>query len=271
MNAKATELGCKNTHFVNPNGIHDENHYSTVYDLALITKYALRNETFKEIVSFTSYKLPVSEFYMEDNRIFANTNEMIIPYSNYYYEYATGVKTGYTSVAGYCLVSSAEKSNLKLIAIVLGANQNSQKYEDTKNLFEYGFNNYSLQQVAIKNTAVQTIKVKNATHATKNLNALLETNIYAIVKNDSTEVISPEIEINENLKAPIQKGDVIGSITYNIEGISYNSNLVASNDIKKSYLFIYILIFVVICWIMLKFLEKLKKNKRKKIKKNNMR
>ena len=139
MNSKATELGCTNTHFVNPNGIHDENHYSSAYDLALITKYALENETFKEIVSYTSYKLPPSELYTRDDRTFANTNELIIPYSNYYYKYANGIKTGYTSAAGYCLVASAEKNNLKLLSIVLGSKDNSKKYEDTKNLFEYGF------------------------------------------------------------------------------------------------------------------------------------
>ncbi len=261
MNSKAVELGCTSTHFANPNGIHDENHYSSAYDLALITKYALENEDFKEIVSFSSYKLPASELYMEDNRIFANTNDMLVPYSNYYYKYATGVKTGYTSAAGYCLVSSAEKNNLKLLAVILGAKENEKKYEDTKKLFEYGFENYTLQQIAMKNTAIQTIKIKNATQDTKNLNALVETNIYSSIKNDSTEIISPEIKINENLKAPIKKGEVIGSITYNIEGISYSSNLVASNDVKKTYLFVYILIFVIIVWLIFKLFGNFKKRK----------
>ena len=114
MNSKAVELGCKNTHFVNPNGIHNEEHYSSAYDLALIAKYAIKNETFREIVSYSSYKLPPTELYPEDNRIFANTNDMLVPYSNHYYKYATGIKTGYTSAAGYCLVASAEKNNLNL-------------------------------------------------------------------------------------------------------------------------------------------------------------
>lgn len=267
MNSKATELGCKSTHFVNPNGIHNEEHYSSAYDLALITRYALENEKFREIVSYDSYKLPPSEFYTIDNRIFANTNEMIIPYSNYYYKYATGIKTGYTSAAGFCLVSSAEKNNMNLISVVFGAQDNEKKYEDTKNLFEYGFNNYSLKQIAVKNTAVQTIKIKNATSSTKNLNALSKDNIYAIIKNDSTEIISPEIKIKEKLKAPIKKGDTIGTITYNIEGISYSSDLIASNDVKVSFLFVYILIFVIACWLIFKLLEKIKNNKRKNYRK----
>lgn len=267
MNSKAVELGCNNTHFVNPNGIHDENHYSSAYDLALITRYAMKNDIFKEIVSYASYKLPTTELYTQDNRIFANTNEMIVPYSVYNYQYTTGIKTGFTSAAGYCLVASAEKNNLNLISIVLGAEENSKKYEDTKALFEYGFDNYSLQQIASKNTAVQTLKISNATRKTKNLNALLEQNIYAIVKNNSDEVNSSEINIVENLKAPIKKGDVIGTISYTIEEISYNSNLIASDDVKQSFLFIYILIFVIICWIFITIFKTLKNKKRKNYRK----
>jgi D-alanyl-D-alanine carboxypeptidase len=96
------------------------------------------------------------------------------------------------------------------------------------------------------------------------LNAILEKNISAIVKNDSTETISPNIEIKNNLKAPIKKGDIIGTITYNIEGVSYTSNLIANNDVKRSYLFIYILAFVVVGWIIFILLEKIRKNFRKK-------
>lgn len=262
MNSKAVELGCKNTHFVNPNGIHNEEHYSSAYDLALIAKYAMRNETFREIVSYSSYKLPPTELYPEDNRIFANTNDMLVPYSNYYYKYATGIKTGYTSAAGYCLVASAEKNNLNLISIIFGSENNEKKYTETKSLFEYGFNNYSIKQISKKGEAAQTIKIKNATRNTKNLNAILENNISAIVKNGSTEAISPEIEIKDKLKAPIKKGDVIGTITYNIEGISYTSNLIANNDVKPSYLFVYILLFVIVCWLIIKLLEKIKNNKK---------
>ena len=94
------------------------------------------------------------------------------------------------------------------------------------------------------------------------MNAILENNISAIVKNGSTEAISPEIEIKDKLKAPIKKGDVIGTITYNIEGISYTSNLIANNDVKPSYLFVYILLFVIVCWLIIKLLEKIKNNKK---------
>lgn len=124
MNSKAVELGCLNTHFVNPNGIHNENHYSTAYDLALIGKYAMQFPTFKEISSKTRYTLPITNAYSKEDRIFNTTNDLIKPnYSssptNYYYKYATGGKTGYTDPAGQCIVATATKDNVSLIAVTL--------------------------------------------------------------------------------------------------------------------------------------------------------
>ena len=266
MNNKAVEIGCTNTHFVNPNGIHNENHYSTSHDLALISKYALSNTVFKDLVMNTSCELPSSELYPKDDRFFSNTNEMIMPYSNYYYKYATGIKTGYTSVAGYCLAASAIKNDFCLISIVVGAKTNDDKYNDTKNLFEYGYENYKQEKVALKNTALQTVKIKNATSNTKNINALIKDDIFATVAKDSSEIILPEIKIKDNLKAPVNQGDVIGSVSYTIEGITYSSDLIASSSVKKSYAFFYILIIIFVCWILYRFYKYFfgKKNKKKK-------
>ena len=116
MNEKAREIGCENTHFVNPNGIHDENHYCTAYDLYLMTEYALtfnQNEIFRDLISRTSYTLPATNKHAEADRTFTTTNELMIENNNdridnYYYKYAFGVKTGHTKQAGYCLVSSAK-------------------------------------------------------------------------------------------------------------------------------------------------------------------
>lgn len=104
MNAKAKEIGCVNSNFINPNGVHDENHYSTAYDLALISKYAMNNELFRKIVSTTSYQLPATNKYALEDRVFTTTNDLIIVNNNnrvdnYYYKYATGVKTGFTTPA----------------------------------------------------------------------------------------------------------------------------------------------------------------------------
>ena len=166
MNQKAAEIGCKNTHFVNPNGVHDEDHYSTAYDLALIAKYAMQNETFREIVKTTSFTLPATSAYPSNTRTYTNTNNLIIYDNrnrpdNYYYEYATGIKTGYTSAAKNCLVSSAEKNGIEYICVVLGASITygnsgsiSARYVDTINLFNYAFDNYSFRKLKFANTNI---------------------------------------------------------------------------------------------------------------------
>ena len=106
MNTKAIELGCKDTHFVNPNGIHNEDHYSTAFDLALIAKEAMKNSTFRKIISTLSYTLPATNKYDKADRIFTNTNDLMQKkYTNYYYEFATGIKTGFTSEAKNCLIA----------------------------------------------------------------------------------------------------------------------------------------------------------------------
>jgi len=274
MNEKAKELGCTSTNFVNPNGLHDENHYSTAYDLALISKYAMNNDSFKTIVSTTYYELPATNKYDKADRIFATTNALLR--GDYYYKYATGIKTGFTTPAKNCLTASADKNNLELITVILGASQtddgSSQRYLDTISLFEYGFENYKLKQIAKSGDSVQTINVKGATIKTKKLDAVISNDINVLInKNSETSIILPEINLNPDLKAPIKKGDVIGNVTYVSEGIEYTENLLASNDVKKSnfLIIVIILIFIfILYYLYLSFCKRKKKNKRLKKRKN---
>jgi len=271
MNSKAKELGCTSTNFLNPYGAHDENHYSSAYDLALIAKYAMQNETFRSLVSKTSYKLPTTNKYNEEDRYFTTTNALL--YNNeYYYKYATGIKTGFTTPAKNCLIASAKKGDLELLTVVLGADQNeeglSNRYLDTKNLFEYGYGNYTKKEIIKSGGVVQTVNVKNATRDTKKLDAVVQNNISVLIKSeDENNAILPQVNINENLKAPINQGDVIGTVTYVVEGIEYTENLLANSNVKKSRLFINILIFIVIIlfvYLYLKIKKKNKKNRRLK-------
>ena len=146
MNEKAVELGCKNTHFVNANGVHDDNHYTTASDLALIAEYCMKNETFRKIVATEYYTLPATPQYPSDDRILKNSNSLQIPDHAYYYPYAIGMKTGFTSEAKNCLIAASKKDDLELISIVLHAEQTedgrSARYCDSINLLEYGYNNY---------------------------------------------------------------------------------------------------------------------------------
>ena len=270
MNEKAKELGCTSSNFVNPNGAHDESHYSSAHDLALIARYAMQNETFKEIVSTTTYKLPITNKYKRDDRLFSTTNSLLQPYNTYYYRYATGIKTGFTTPAGNCLIASAKKDDLELLTVILGANQNeqgvSQRYVDTRSLFDYGYNTYSLREVIKAGNVVQTTKVKNATNDTKNLDAVAQNDIYALTKiSNEDDALLPTVNLNDNIKAPIKQGDVIGTVTYTIEGVEYTENLIAKNDVEKSNLPILILIAIFIIVFICVYL------KAKNIKKKNRR
>lgn len=277
MNEKAKELGCTSTNFVNPNGAHDENHYSTAYDLALMARYAMKNETFRTLVSTTSYTLPTTNKYDREDRIFRTTNSLLHldtsdRADNYYYQYATGIKTGFTTPAGNCLIASANKNNLELITVVLGAGQTkdglSQRYLDTLSLFDYGYSTYTLKQIINTGGIIQTLNIKNATRKTKKVEAVVANDVYALMKqSDKDSAVLPEINLNDNLKAPIKKGDIIGSVTYTVEGIQYTENLLANSDVKKSRILLNLAILIVIVLILWMYAKNKKiKNKKQRLK-----
>ena len=211
MNEKAKEIGCKNTHFVNPNGIHNKNHTSTAYDLALMGQYAMKNDIFRKIVQKTKYTLPTTNKYSKEDRTFYTTNDLLIKNtskskSNYYYPNATGIKTGYTGEAGNCLVSSAKDNNMEVISVVLGADFTkeglSEKFLDSITLLNYAFDHYAIQTLQEKNSILQEVEVASATKETKNLKVLVKDNIEALVdKTISVESLEPKISIDK-LKAP---------------------------------------------------------------------
>ena len=143
MNSKAKEIGCTNSNFTNPSGIHNENHYSTSKDMALIGLYALKYPIISEIGAKTSYSLPTINKIV---RNFETTNTLLKSNTKNYYEYANGLKTGFTQPAGSCIVATAKKDNMEFLAVILGApeptNEINYRDSDCKTLFEYGFTNY---------------------------------------------------------------------------------------------------------------------------------
>lgn len=150
MNEKAREIGCLDSNFVNANGAHNDNHYSTAYDLALIARYCMENEEFRNIASKMNVSLPTTELY-DKPRNFKNTNSLMTKDSRYYYPYCTGIKTGFTTPAKNCLISSSNQYGFELISVVLHAEAtedgSSARYLDTINLFEYGYNNYRIDDI----------------------------------------------------------------------------------------------------------------------------
>lgn len=277
MNQKATELGCINTHFTNPSGIHDINHYSTAYDMALIARYCMKNETFRNIVNKKSCKFSATDLYPEE-RYFKNTNSLLDPSNRYYYEYAIGIKTGFTTQAKNCLIAGAQKNGIELIAVMLGAeateNGQSGRYIDAKNLFDFGFENYKVKQFLQEGTKIAEIKIKNATKETQTLNLLAKTSLSATFESSfNISSLNPSIKIEENITAPIAKDKILGKISYDIDGITYETDLIAENDVIKSNILetiIQILSAIIILILIAEFFShtKKKKNNNKKIKYN---
>ena len=275
MNTRAIELGCTNTNFQNPIGVHNENHYSTAYDLSLIAREAMKNETIREMVATASYTLPKTNIYDRVDRTIITTNDLIRKSSKYYYEYAIGIKTGFTSQAKNCLVAGAKKDDLELIAVLLGAekynsNRESTRDVDAKNLFEYVFNNFSEKEILKKDEVVKQIEIKNATKETKNLDLVAANQIETLVTNDQVnKKDSAEITLNGDLKAPIKKGDVVGKVRYEIDGIEYTSDLIAGKDVEKSYAFIIMIVILIYLLIIAFMLQKKQKRKKRKGKRKN--
>lgn len=146
MNARAKELGCKNTHFANPSGLNNPEHYTSPYDMALIARAAFNNPIFEEIDSTTYYKLPPNSINKEGLAIFPG-HKMLRKGTPFYYPEAVGGKTGYTTLAGNTLITCAEKNGMKLITVILKGST-PQYWADTKNLLEFGFNNFTSLKAA---------------------------------------------------------------------------------------------------------------------------
>ena len=260
LNTRLNELGISNTHFTNAFGMHDENHYTTASDLAKIMKYCLKNETFRKIAGKASCAIPATNKY--GPRSYSSTNELLNSNSSNYYKYLIAGKTGYTSQAKECLVSTAYKDNLELIGVVLYSNS---RFSDSRKLYEYGYSNYSIKNIVNENDLITSVKVSNATKQTEDLNLLSSETIEALVNNNSTSEIKPEITLNENISAPIEEGTPLGKVTYNIEGVSYTTNIIAEHSVEKSYFYLYISIgcgIIILIFVIYKLSRKKKKRTR---------
>lgn len=237
MNTKLNELNLTDSHFANAFGMHDENHYTTAHDLAFIMKYCLKNDTFRKIAGQASCAIPATN--KSGTRTYTSTNELLIPETSNYYSYLTTGKTGFTTQAKECLVSSAYKDNLELICVVLGSNN---RFADTRNLYEYAYSNYSIKNVVNEKDIVTTINVSNATIDTKNLDLLVSETVPVLINNsESVSEIMPEITLNENISAPIEEGTVLGKVKYSVDGVKYTTDLIASHNAQKSKVLTYVL------------------------------
>lgn len=249
MNQAAYAFGCTSTHFANAHGYHDENHFTTARDMAKIARQALKNETMRQVANTRTYVMPRDNVYRD--RQVNTTNRMILldeNHENCYYEYATGVKTGHHSAAGWCLVSSATKDGVTLLSVVFNASSETRSYTDSIKLLNYGFTQYistSIAEIYKMNPKVIDIsgfalddtnvgklelKLKKVDSLTPDLIVTTRNNLEYWLQNFGDLTIT---EFTRVFKAPITQGEVIGTLTYQPEeGNPVVYELVAARSIE---------------------------------------
>ena len=245
MNAKAAELGCTGTHFVNPNGLHDPEHYTTARDLLTITEAAMEDETFAEIVN-TAQKT-ISKTNMHDARKIFTTNQLIYSsFQPWFNQYCKGVKTGHTSEAGNCLVCYAEKGKSRLFSVVLGCKDApdtstvAMSFTETNDLLDWGYTNFVSTTLAKKGDSLAKVKVRLSTDTDELVLTTKNDLVASIPKDITAEDMTATPTIPENKNAPIKEGDVIGSLTYSYNGVDYGTvELVAPYDVEMSKVLFY--------------------------------
>lgn len=232
MNEKAQELGLKNTHFANPHGLDNENHYSTAYDMAVMARELLKHE---DILKYTS----IYEDYLtkpDGSSIWlVNTNRLVR-----FYDGVDGLKTGYTTEAGYCLTATAKRQDLRLISVVMKSPSAEERSSDTSTLLSYGFNSFKSNVIYSKEDSLGKIAVEKG--------KVKEVDVY--LKEDATEILSvTEKPTNytfnikvDKITAPVKSGTIIGTaeIIDNEGNIIDEVEVIVKEDIKKAGFFDYL-------------------------------
>lgn len=234
MNQKANELGLTSTHYESPHGLDSDGHYTTTYELAVLTDYALKNETFAKIVGTKNYTVTINGY----PKNLSNTNELL-GYLNGVY----GVKTGFTNGANRCLVTACKRNDMDIICVVLGADTKKFRTQDSIKLIEYAFKNFTYinaNDIAVnsfenwKNENLKYLDINKSSSNSFELEIKTCKNPILSINKNEIDNIKTSISINTNLEAPISSNTVIGNLTLNID----DSNLITldiinTNDIKR--------------------------------------
>lgn len=239
MNNRAQALGCTNTHFVNPHGLHDEEHYTSARDLLYIAKAAMENPTIAEIVAKDEVVLPITNKHPQTTTKYT-TNYLISKKStrDYYYEGAIGIKTGTTTPAGLCLVAACVKGDYTYYTVVLGAEKGEDgektQFIETAKLFDYGAENFSQQVMLSSSEPIAEVPVRLSNEKDCVVVTPSE-NITAMLPNAfETSDLKLDYTVEEDVVAPVKAGDVLGKLTVSYEGKSWQLDLIASSDASRS-------------------------------------
>ncbi len=246
MNDRAEQLGCEDTHFANPSGLHNERHYTSAYDIYLITREARKHDTFNEIVARKSYTVP--ETNISKARDLHTTNFLISTWRSrgYYYADACGIKTGSTPEAGYCLVAAAKRDRRTLVSVVLGAERVTMEdgtiltksFSETIRLFDHGFDDFKSMRLLDPDEFICEVPVDlsgEANYVVVHPAEALERMVPADLE---AEDLTRTVELtSERVDAPIAAGDELGTITISHGDTTYGTvSLLALNDVSASWL-----------------------------------
>lgn len=221
MNEKAKGLGMENTHFMNTNGLDEDDHYSSARDVAIMSRELMKHETIFNYTSIWMDTLRGGKFQL------ANTNKLIR-----FYDGANGLKTGSTSKALCCLSAAAKRNDMQLIAVVLGAPTSAERFASAKSLLDYGFANYAVNTQITAGDEVQNIAVEKGVD--KEVGVVAGDSCSTLVKKGQEDNITKEIKIDETITAPIEAGQKIGTMTISRDGeVIADIDLNASSAVEK--------------------------------------
>lgn len=221
MNQRAIELGAKNSSFANPHGLAHKNHYTTAYDLALISCFAMQNKIFAEIAQTKSIK--ISNEGMDWPRVINNKNKLLSSFDG-----ANGVKTGFTKQAGRCFVGAAKRNDMQLVAVVLNC---GPMFEDSKRMMEYGFANYNFVNISPNFRLCGNVAVANRPNC--EVGTMIPQEISLPLTKTEVSQLRTNMTLPNSISAPIAKGSEIGKLdVYIVNQLIFSTNIVTMNEVK---------------------------------------
>lgn len=227
MNSKAAALGMSNTHYVNCNGLHNDDHYTTARDLLTLSIYAVDVPGLLTLTSAVSYNFPLNG----GQKAISNTNRLLI-----WYEGTDGLKTGFTTPAGYCLTATAVRDDMRLIAVVLGCNKQYSHYSEAMKLLNYGFDNYAMAEAVSGSTVLSKVTLPKG--KVEEVGVMAEEAITLPTAKSGDPGYDIIYETDSDLTAPVAKGDVIGTVKVEANGeIIAETPMLAAESVDKENIF----------------------------------
>lgn len=236
MNKRASELGMNDTHFSCTNGLDDENNYSCAYDVALMSRELLKHEKITEFTTIWMDSLRNGAFQL------ANTNKLVK-----YYDGATGLKTGFTSKAMYCVSASAKRNNMEFIAVILGGPTSQVRFSEAMKLLDYGFNGFTVKEGVKEGEEIANIALQKG--VVDYVTGISERDFGMLVKKTEKSELTYEINLIQNLTAPVKQGDKVGEMDFYIAGNKVGTVAILANETVEKQNFFFIFKKLLQCWV----------------------